>query len=237
MALSRLLQAEMLHIHAQQHQQVGCWKEALDCLTTICQQETRMLGSESGLAWSWQDVVMAAQVEAGRCSQMCGVRPFVACCLCIAAAQRLARTHVSWLVCKSGCSASECNLAMQAGLDLFQNVFGSPQLAQHPCQHAAALIMQAQLAEGLQRRQHLSSAEVHLTGSRDIEQEVSAVSEGAAAKKAASQRSKASPIRKRAAASTDPEQATQEKLAELQRQMQWLLTACSLSKECPTLLR
>ena len=74
LALSRLLQAEMQLIHAQQHQQLYCWKGALECLTTICQQETQMPGSESALAWSWQDAVMAAQVEAGRCSQMCGVR-------------------------------------------------------------------------------------------------------------------------------------------------------------------
>ena len=84
LALSRLLQAEMLHIHAQRHQQVCCWMGALECLTTICRQETQMLKSESDLAWSWQDAVMAAQVEAGRCSQMCGVRT-LACCLCCTA--------------------------------------------------------------------------------------------------------------------------------------------------------
>ena len=143
----------------------------------------------------------------------------------------------SWLVCKTGFPSSECTMALQAGLDLFQNVFGSPWLAQHPCQHAAALIMQAQLAGGLQRQQHLSPAEVHLAGSGDIEQELSALSEGTAAKKAASLRSRAGPVRKRAAASKAAEQVPQEVLAELQQQMQRLLAACSLSKECPTLLR
>ena len=132
---------------------------------------------------------------------------------------------------------SKCNMALQAGLDLFQDLFGSPWLAQHPYQHAAALIMQAQLADGLQRKQDQSFAEVQLTGSRDIQQELSAIPEGAAAKRAASSRSRATLVRKRAAASKAPEQAAHETPAKWHRQMQGLLTACSLTMECPTLLR
>ncbi len=128
-------------------------------------------------------------------------------------------------------------MALQAGLDLFQNLFDSPWLAEHPCQHAAALIMQAQLGDGLQRQQDQSAAEVHLTGSKHIQQERSALSGGAAAKRDAPPRSRASAVRKRAAANKAPEPAAQEVPMELQRQMQGLLTACSLSKECPTLLR